>query len=81
MTDETLIEIAKIFGIEPSEYYRAILIVSELSDGKSPKDLTEQVIKYTSQHECSQNMKLAIAFNAGLLVGSECRRQERNQDG
>lgn len=73
MTDKALIEMAKIFGIEPSEYDRAILIVSELSDGKYPKDLPEQVIKYTSRHECSQNMKLAIAFNAGLLVGSGCR--------
>ena len=73
MTDEALIEIARRFGIEPSEYDRAILIVAELSEGKYPKDLPEQVIKYTSQHECSQNMKLAIAFNAGLLVGSGCR--------
>lgn len=73
MTDKALIEMAKIFGIEPSEYDRAILIVSELSDGKYPKDLPEQVIKYTSRHECSQNMKLAIAFNAGLLLGSEFR--------
>lgn len=73
MTDKALIEMAKIFGIEPSEYDRAILIVAELSDGKYPKDLPEQVIKYTSRHECSQNMKLAIAFNAGLLLGSEFR--------
>lgn len=73
MTDEVLIEIARRFGIEPSEFYRTILIVAELSEGKYPEDLPEQVIKYTSQHECSQNMKLAIAFNAGLLVGSECR--------
>jgi hypothetical protein len=34
MTDETLIEIARRFGIEPSEYDRAILIVAELSEGK-----------------------------------------------
>lgn len=73
MKDETLIEMARRFGIEPSEYDRAILIVAEISEGKHPKDLPEQMIKYMSRHECSQNMKLAIAFNAGLLVGSGCR--------
>lgn len=73
MTDETLIEMAKRFGIEPSEYDRAISIVAEISEGKYPHDLPGQMIKYMSRHECSQNMKLAIAFNAGLLVGGTCR--------
>jgi hypothetical protein len=73
MTDEVLIEIARRFGIEPSEYYRAMLIAAEIFDGTHPNDLPGQMIKYMSRHECSQNMKLAIAFNIGLLVGSECR--------
>ena len=73
MKDETLIKIARRFGIEPSEYDRTISIAAKISEGKSPKDLPEQMIKYTSRHECSQNMKLAIAFNIGILVGSGCR--------
>lgn len=73
MKDETLIKIARRFGIEPSEYGRTISIAAELYDGTHPHDLPGKMIKYMSQHECSQNMKLAIAFNIGLLVGSECR--------
>ena len=73
MKDETLIEIARRFGIEPSEYYRTISIASEICDGTHPHDLPGQMIKYTSRHKCSQNMKLAIAFNIGILVGSGCR--------
>ena len=73
MTDEVLIEIARRFGIEPSEYHRTIVMAAEIYDGTHPHDLPGQMIKYMSRHECSQTMKLAIAFNIGLLVGSECR--------
>ena len=73
MKDETLIKIARRFGIEPSEYGRTISIAAKISEGKHPKDLPGQMIKYTSRHKCSQNMKLAIAFNIGILVGSGCR--------
>ena len=73
MKDETLIEMEKKFGIEPSEYDRTISIAARISEGKSPKDLPEQMKEYMSRHKCSQNMKLAIAFNIGILVGSGCR--------
>lgn len=73
MDDDTLIEMARRFRISTEEYDKAMWIVANIADGKYPKDLPELMITYIDTHECNQNMKLAIAFNTGLLIGDTVR--------